>query len=46
MLPLKGDSLKKSIANLQTIAEYMATKMQKPGIGLLWGTANLFSHPR
>jgi len=42
----EGDNLKSSIANLQKIAEYIAEKIQKTGIGLLWGTANLFSHPR
>lgn len=42
----EGDSLQKSITHLQTIAEYISGKMQKTGIRLLWGTANLFSHPR
>jgi len=32
--------------NLEAIAVKMADKMQQTGVGLLWGTANLFSHPR
>ena len=32
--------------NLEAIADKMADKMQQTGVGLLWGTANLFSHPR
>jgi len=32
--------------NLDVIADKMADKMQQTGVGLLWGTANLFSHPR
>jgi xylose isomerase len=32
--------------NLRTIEEKMARKMEETGVGLLWGTANLFSHPR
>lgn len=42
----EGGSLKKSIANLQVVTEYIGKKMQETGIQLLWGTANLFSHPR
>jgi xylose isomerase len=32
--------------NLRTIEERMAEKMAATGVKLLWGTANLFSHPR
>jgi xylose isomerase len=32
--------------NLKTIVERMQQKMQAEGMKLLWGTANLFSHPR
>lgn len=32
--------------NLAAIADRMADRMQRGGVGLLWGTANLFSHPR
>jgi xylose isomerase len=33
-------------ANLRRIEEAMAKKMAATGIKLLWGTANVFSHPR
>ena len=33
-------------SNLAAIADKMAARMQETGVGLLWGTANLFSHPR
>ncbi|MBS0351705.1 MAG: xylose isomerase, partial [Proteobacteria bacterium] len=42
----EGSNLKESIANLQALTDYMGQKMQETGINLLWGTANLFSHPR
>ncbi len=42
----EGESLAETIANLQTIGEYFATKMESYKSRLLWGTANLFSHPR
>jgi len=32
--------------NLAEITEYFQDKIQKSGVKLLWGTANLFSHPR
>ena len=32
--------------NLARILDPMQAKMEETGIGLLWGTANLFSHPR
>jgi xylose isomerase len=32
--------------NLALIADKMAQRMQQGGVRLLWGTANLFSHPR
>ncbi|HET9107109.1 MAG TPA: xylose isomerase [Steroidobacteraceae bacterium] len=32
--------------NLKTIVERMQQKMSATGVKLLWGTANLFSHPR
>ena len=32
--------------NLRKIEDGMAAKMQQTGMKLLWGTANLFSHPR
>jgi xylose isomerase len=42
----EGENLKKSHYYLQKIAERIKQKMQETGIGLLWGTANLFSHRR
>ncbi|RST84358.1 xylose isomerase [Aquibium carbonis] len=42
----EGDTLKESIARLDSIGDYFAAKMEETGIRLLWGTANLFSHRR
>lgn len=42
----EGASLKESLANFHTIADYLQEKMSSYKTKLLWGTANLFSHPR
>lgn len=42
----EGDSLKESLKNFHDIADYLAKKMESQPTKLLWGTANLFSHPR
>jgi xylose isomerase len=42
----EGASLSESEGRLQTIAAYASEHMKATGIQLLWGTANLFSHPR
>jgi len=42
----EGDTLARSTANLQAIADLFAAKMESAKVRLLWGTANLFSHPR
>ena len=42
----EGASLRESNAMLDVVLERAATKMQNTGVKLLWGTANLFSHPR
>lgn len=42
----EGDSLAESNRNVQEIVDVFADKMAQTGIGLLWGTANLFSHKR
>ena len=42
----EGDTLSQSNANLERIVERMQAHMQRTGIKLLWGTANLFSHHR
>src|SRR5882757_7095549 len=39
-------TLKEHANNLKKIEEGMAAKMAATGLKLLWGTANLFSHPR
>ena len=41
-----GDTLRQSKANLDVLVDRAAGKMDETGVGLLWGTANLFSHPR
>ena len=42
----EGDSLSATLKNTRAIGEYLAGKQAESGVGLLWGTANLFSHPR
>ena len=42
----EGSSLKESLANFHTMADYLQQRMQSAKVKLLWGTANLFSHPR
>jgi xylose isomerase len=42
----EGDSFRESCARLDEIAEVVAAHMERTGVQLLWGTANLFSHPR
>ncbi|WP_420432920.1 xylose isomerase [Candidatus Poriferisocius sp.] len=42
----EGDSLAASRANLDAMVERAGAKMDATGVRLLWGTANLFSHPR
>ncbi|HEY3729869.1 MAG TPA: xylose isomerase [Steroidobacteraceae bacterium] len=39
-------TLREHERNLRTIENRMAEKMAATGVKLLWGTANLFSHPR
>ena len=41
-----GDTLADAERNMDRIAGIFADKMHDTGIKLLWGTANLFSHPR
>ncbi len=41
-----GETLKAANENLDRIAEKLQEKQAETGIKLLWGTANLFSHPR
>ena len=42
----EGASLSEFQRNLEEITEYFAGKIKDTGVKLLWGTANLFSHPR
>ena len=42
----EGATLKESQANLDVLVDRAATKQAESGVKLLWGTANLFSHPR
>ena len=42
----EGSSLKESESRLQKIVDYAKKKQKASGVKLLWGTANLFSHPR
>ena len=42
----EGTSLKHYTENFSRMTDYLARKQQDTGVKLLWGTANLFSHPR
>ena len=42
----EGANLKEFGRNLDEITDYFAHKISQTGVQLLWGTANLFSHPR
>jgi xylose isomerase len=42
----EGKSLQDFNKNVSTIAEYLGRKMEETGVGLLWGTANMFSNRR
>jgi xylose isomerase len=42
----EGKNLAESHKNLDAVAEKLRAHQQRTGIQLLWGTANLFSHPR
>ncbi|AFL89034.1 D-xylose isomerase [Terriglobus roseus DSM 18391] len=41
-----GETLKETLGNFHTIVDYLEEKMASSSTKLLWGTANLFSHPR
>lgn len=41
-----GEDLKTAESNLNWIADKMEAEIARTGVKLLWGTANLFSHPR
>jgi xylose isomerase len=42
----EGKSLRETGRNLEAIVKVLKEEQQRTGVRLLWGTANLFSHPR
>ena len=42
----QADTPAEHVKNMKVISEKIAAQMQQTGVGLLWGTANLFSHRR
>jgi xylose isomerase len=42
----EGPTLSQTNANLDAVVKVIEEEMQRTGIHLLWGTQNLFSHPR
>ena len=42
----EGATFAESCDNLDAMVSYAARKIQETGIQLLWGTSNVFSHPR
>ena len=42
----QANNIREHVANLACIVERIDGKMAASGVRLLWGTANLFSHPR
>ncbi len=42
----EADSVAETDRRLQTMVDYAKQKQEASGVQLLWGTANLFSHPR
>ncbi len=42
----EGSTLRESHANFDQVAKLLKEYQQKTGVKLLWGTANMFSHPR
>jgi xylose isomerase len=42
----EGASFRESCDHLDRIADRIEARMQETGVRLLWGTANLFGHPR
>ncbi len=45
-LVAEGNGIKESERRLQIMVDYAKEKQKSSGVKLLWGTANLFSHPR
>lgn len=42
----QAETPREHVANLATIVDKIGAKVAETGVRLLWGTANLFSHPR
>ena len=42
----EGATFAESARNLEVMVDYAEKKMAETGVKVLWGTANLFSHPR
>ena len=42
----QADTPAEHVKSMKVISEKIAAKMKETGVGLLWGTANLFSHRR
>lgn len=42
----EGESVKDYINNFARMTDVLAAKQEETGLKLLWGTANVFSHPR
>ena len=42
----EGSSLRETNANLDAVVKVLKEEQDRTGIQLLWGTANMFSHPR
>jgi len=42
----EGDTIQESEKRLRVMTDYARMKQTESGVKLLWGTANLFSHPR
>lgn len=45
-LVAEGATWRESVALLDRMADRLGAEMERAGLKLLWGTANLFSHPR
>lgn len=42
----EGEGLAGTLSNTRAMGDYLGRKQQETGLKVLWGTANLFSHPR
>ncbi len=41
-----GANYAETVSNLHAMVDYAAEKQEQTGVNLLWGTANVFTHPR